>query len=167
MAASPASSSGFLSNAGAERSRAPRPIRPPIRASDADREATVRVLQDAVARGLLTFDEGGERMSAAYGARFVTDLPPLTADLPPAPVQPTAPGWARWREMTAAQLRASFAGGPASGVVSSRLRLALLLATLLAITLLLVAGYVGHEVLQHGGPGFGGGFDRFHDHRFG
>ena len=37
---------------------------PPLRASDADRAETVRALQDAVARGLLTHDEGSERMSA-------------------------------------------------------------------------------------------------------
>src|SRR5436305_1876366 len=68
----------------------------PMRASDADRHATVHVLQDAVARGLLTTDEGGERMAVAYAARHLDDLPALTADLPPAPEAaeaPAAPGW--------------------------------------------------------------------------
>ena len=39
-----------------------------LRASDADRQATVTRLQDAVARGQLTHDEGSERMALAYGA---------------------------------------------------------------------------------------------------
>ena len=37
-----------------------------MRASDADRQQTVQQIQDAAARGLLTPDEAGERMSAAY-----------------------------------------------------------------------------------------------------
>src|SRR4051812_30495191 len=67
--------------------------RPPMRASDDDRAATVRMLQDAVARGLLTTDEGGERMALAFAFVRLTDLGPLTADLPPAPIAVTAPGW--------------------------------------------------------------------------
>ena len=73
---------------------------PSMRASDADRHATVHVLQDAVARGLLTTDEGGERMAVAYAARHLDDLPPLTADLPPAPgatEAPAPPGGGRSR----------------------------------------------------------------------
>ena len=64
-----------------------------MRASDADRDATVVVLQDAVARGLLTPDEGSERMAAAFGAVYRADLPSLTADLPPADVRIRALGW--------------------------------------------------------------------------
>src|SRR6478752_3051275 len=64
-----------------------------LRASDADRVAVVRRLHDAVVRGLLTMEECDERVAAAYAARFVRDLPPLTADLPPAPsTAPVAPG---------------------------------------------------------------------------
>src|SRR4051794_41974535 len=58
---------------------------PPVRASDADRQAVVAVLHDAFTRGLLTMEECDERMAAAYSARFVRGLPPLTAHLPPAP----------------------------------------------------------------------------------
>src|SRR3982750_659231 len=65
-----------------------------LRASDTDRQQTVHLLQDAAARGLLTQDEAGERMAAAYAAQHLDELPPLTADLPPvAPPAPTAPGW--------------------------------------------------------------------------
>jgi Domain of unknown function (DUF1707) len=42
----------------------PTPTR--LRASDADRQQTVHELQDAAVRGLLTPDEAGERMAAAY-----------------------------------------------------------------------------------------------------
>ena len=42
-----------------------------VRASDADRLATVERLQDAVARGLLTPDEGSERMADAFAAVFL------------------------------------------------------------------------------------------------
>lgn len=55
---------------------------PRMRASDADREATVQVLQQALARGLLPFEEAGGRMTVAYAALFVADLAELTADLP-------------------------------------------------------------------------------------
>ena len=66
---------------------------PRMRASDADRLATVKQLQDAVARGLLAPDEGSERMADAFVAVHLTDLDPLTEDLPPAPPERTAPGW--------------------------------------------------------------------------
>jgi hypothetical protein len=52
---------------------------PPMRASDSDRAATVHRLQDAVAQGRLTPDEGSERMAAAFAAVHLHDLrePPL------------------------------------------------------------------------------------------
>src|SRR4051794_37120811 len=82
-------------NSGApDSSQPPQEPTPRARASDADREAVVRTLHDAVTRGLLTLQEGDERMAAAYAARFLDDLPSLTADLPPAaPSAPVAPGW--------------------------------------------------------------------------
>src|SRR4051794_41893797 len=61
-----------------------------LRASDADRAATVQTLQEAVGHGLLTYEEGSDRMAAAFAARFRDELPRLTADLPAvaAPSQP-------------------------------------------------------------------------------
>src|SRR5436190_1734999 len=71
-----------------------------LRTSDAERSAVVDVLQDAVAHGLLTHDEGGERMASALAAKFRDELPPLTADLPPAPAPgPAAPTAAGWRQL--------------------------------------------------------------------
>jgi Domain of unknown function (DUF1707) len=57
---------------------------PDLRASDADREHTVEVLQEGFAQGRLTADEFQERMDAAYAAKTLAQLAPLTADLPPA-----------------------------------------------------------------------------------
>jgi hypothetical protein len=71
----------------------------PMRASDQDREQVVARLNEAVGRGLLTLPEAEERIAAAYAARFLDDLTPLTADLPgPAEPEPTPPprrdrGW--------------------------------------------------------------------------
>jgi hypothetical protein len=55
---------------------------PGIRASDADRERTVAVLQQEVGTGRLTLDEFAERSSAAYRARLLGELAALTRDLP-------------------------------------------------------------------------------------
>ena len=67
---------------------------PRMRASDADRLATVERLQDAVARGLLTPDEGSERLADAFAAVHLTALDPLPEDHTPAqePPEITAPG---------------------------------------------------------------------------
>jgi Domain of unknown function (DUF1707)/2TM domain len=57
---------------------------PNIRASDAERDATVAMLSDATAEGYLTPEELDERLAAAFGARTIEDLTRLTQDLPPA-----------------------------------------------------------------------------------
>lgn len=51
-------------------------------ASDGDRDAAARVLNEAFAEGRLTADEHGERVRAAYAARTWPELARLTADLP-------------------------------------------------------------------------------------
>jgi hypothetical protein len=84
-----------------------RPSGPRMRASDDDRAATVRVIQDAVVRGLLTPEEASERLAAAWAAVHVRDLPPLTADLPPRPSARTAPGWGVLATMASEQVRSS------------------------------------------------------------
>jgi hypothetical protein len=100
----------------------------PTRASDADRAAVVAALHDAVTRGMLTLEECDERVAVAYAARFLRELPPLTADLPPAaPPAPVAPGWQALAAMVLLQLRTSLAGTSSSGTVRSRPRLAVVL----------------------------------------
>lgn len=53
-----------------------------LRASDADRERVATILRGAAGVGLLTLDEAGDRLGAAYAARTTAELTPLTADLP-------------------------------------------------------------------------------------
>ncbi len=53
-----------------------------MRASDADREATVARLQHAVGEGRLDLDEFGRRAQAAYAAVTTGELEALLADLP-------------------------------------------------------------------------------------
>lgn len=65
-------------------------------ASDADREVTVSVLNEAFAQGRLTADEHAGRVREAYAARTWRELGALTADLPglagpPGPARTTAP----------------------------------------------------------------------------
>lgn len=129
---------------------------PRIRASDADRTATVDVLQDAVARGLLTHDEGGERMATALAARFRDELPPLTADLPPlpapAPAAAAAAGWRQLGSTLVAQVRHDVQAAVAAGPRSRRFLLTALVAILLVGFLVTVAALVVHGM-------FDGGYD--------
>ncbi len=61
------------------------PPTPGLRASDAEREATVTRLHRAATEGRLDADELEERLSAAYAAKLCTDLEPLTVDITPPP----------------------------------------------------------------------------------
>ena len=63
-----------------------------VRASDAEREQTVALLQRSFADGRLTQAELGERAGAAYAARTRAQLRDLTADLPAALKKPPRPG---------------------------------------------------------------------------
>ncbi|GAA5023070.1 DUF1707 domain-containing protein [Actinopolymorpha pittospori] len=58
------------------------------RASDADRDAVVARLQDALADGRIDFEEFDKRMSAVTESRTFGALTPLTADLPDLRSQP-------------------------------------------------------------------------------
>jgi Domain of unknown function (DUF1707) len=130
---------------------------PRLRASDLDRLATVRVLQDAVARGLLTLDEGSDRMAAAFAAVHVAELGPLTADLPSARER-TAPGWRPLGTMALEQVRSSL-HAPWSGRLSPA-RIAV--AVFIAFVLLMLIGSMFAELFFDGGRDFGHhhGFDR-------
>jgi len=78
---------------------------PKVRASDAEREATVERLREATAEGRLTFGELTERTGAAYTATTRGELGPLTADLPEvssAPAAPVRPATGRDREWVVA-----------------------------------------------------------------
>ncbi|MGW4896219.1 DUF1707 SHOCT-like domain-containing protein [Kitasatospora sp. NPDC004240] len=53
-----------------------------MRASDADRERVAELLRDAYAEGRLDVEEHAERIEAAYKAKTMGELVPLTRDLP-------------------------------------------------------------------------------------
>ena len=116
-----------------------------LRASDAERHATIDVLQDAMTRGLLTPEEGDERMAAAFTARFRDELPALTADLPPAGTTTsvaTAP--TSWRGLLTALVtlvRAEVAATVAAGFRSRRFLVTALVAVGLLGGLALVVGH--------------------------
>jgi hypothetical protein len=65
---------------------APRPYAEPaegdLRASDADRERVAAALRDAYAEGRLDAEEHSQRLDAAYAAKTLGELVPLTRDLP-------------------------------------------------------------------------------------
>jgi hypothetical protein len=131
-----------------------------MRASDADRLATVEHLQDAVARGLLTPDEGSERMADAFAAVHLSDLDPLTEDLPPAPPERTAPGWRSLGTLAVEQVRASL-----TTAATGRLRVARVAVVLLVASLFLVlAGARTGVALSDSGGGGGGGDDGWYEH---
>jgi hypothetical protein len=62
-----------------------------VRASDAEREQAVALLQRSFADGRLTQAELEERVGAALAARTRDQLGALTADLPGADVRPARP----------------------------------------------------------------------------
>jgi hypothetical protein len=71
--------------------REAKPGTPSIRASDAERDATVQRLQTAFAEGRLTDQEFDDRMRTALAARTHTDLDELVNDLPATSARGAAP----------------------------------------------------------------------------
>jgi|SRR5215207_9438773 len=124
---------------------------PRMRASDADRLATVKQLQDAMVRGLLAPDEGSERMADAFAAVHLTDLDPLTEDLPPSPPQRTPPGWRSLGTLAVEQVRASLTTA-AGRLSAARVAVVLLVASLF----LVLVGALSGMALSDGGGGGGG-----------
>ncbi|MFW3171986.1 DUF1707 SHOCT-like domain-containing protein [Geodermatophilus sp. CPCC 206100] len=134
---------------------------PRMRASDADRLAVVKHLQDAVARGLLTPDEGSERMADAFAAVHRTDLDPLAEDLPPAPAERTAPGWRSLGTLAVEQVRASLTTAATGRLRTARVAVVLVVASLF---LVLLGALSGVAMSDSGGSGGGGGGDGWHEH---
>jgi len=118
---------------------------PRLRASDVERTETVEVLQGAMARGLLTHEEGDERMAAAFAARFRDQLPPLTADLPwaeTAAAATTPPvGWRGLFAALVTLVRAEIAATAAAGFRSRRFLVTALVVLALLGGLALVVGH--------------------------
>ncbi|WP_328806453.1 DUF1707 SHOCT-like domain-containing protein [Streptacidiphilus fuscans] len=70
---------------------------PALRAGDVDRDRVAAVLADALATGHLDPEEHASRLEAAYAARTLAELHPLTLDLPvsASELQPVEPPSAR------------------------------------------------------------------------
>jgi antitoxin component HigA of HigAB toxin-antitoxin module len=62
-----------------------------LRAGHADREQAIETLKAAFVQGRLTREELAARAGQAFAARTYADLAALTADIPPAPLEPAAP----------------------------------------------------------------------------
>jgi hypothetical protein len=136
---------------------------PRVRASDADRHLVVHRLQEAVARGQLTFDEGSERMARAWASRHLDELPELTADLPaPVAAQPAAPGWRALALLAVLQLRTTLGGAAGPGSRAAQVRLAALSVAVLLVAGL-VLGLVVGDLAGHGAEA--GDFPGGHFHR--
>jgi hypothetical protein len=82
---------------------------PAVRASNDDRERVAAILRAAAGQGLLTLAEVDERLAAVYAATHVSELAPLTADLPDAGRR-LAPVDLRARTTARAGVRAHAAG---------------------------------------------------------
>src|SRR3984885_13164893 len=65
--------------------------RPPILASDAERERSITLLREAVGEGRLTLEEFSERVGLAHAARTDQELAHLARDLPSNPAAPAPP----------------------------------------------------------------------------
>jgi hypothetical protein len=65
--------------------------RPPILASDAERERSIAVLRDAVGEGRLTLEEFSERIVLVQAARTDRELANLVRDLPAVPAASAPP----------------------------------------------------------------------------
>lgn len=136
-----------------------RPEDPDLRASDDDRASTVRLLQDAVVRGLLTADEGSERMAAAWAAVHLRELGPLTADLPrPRPVR-AAPGWGVLATMATEQVRASLHAARSGRLSPARIAAVVAVVLLLVVLVGSLIGELVDEFSDDWGDG-PRGFDR-------
>ncbi len=135
---------------------------PRMRASDADRRTTVEQLQDAVARGLLTPDEGSERMADAFAAVHLSDLDPLTEDLPPAPPERTAPGWRSLGTLAVEQVRASLTTAATGRLRAARVAFVLLVASFFLVLVGALSGVALSD--SGGGGGSGGGWGDHWDH---
>lgn len=113
----------------------------PVRASDAEREAVVRVVQQAGADGRLTLTETEERLAGIYAARFRHELTPFTEDLPGT------------QDRTAGRLGTRPSGWPNLPAGRSRGPLLVHAAFVLVMATVLIAGWVASGV-PYFWPGF-------------
>lgn len=120
---------------------------PDLRASDADREAAGERLRVAALEGRLDPAELDERMSAAYAARWCSELAELTADVTPPPAHAPAP-----------VARPTFvrAHGPTNGLAIASLVVGLFWMWWIGSVLAVVFGHVAlNQIARNGQSGRG------------
>ncbi len=117
-----------------------------VRASHAERAATVDRLHAALGEGRLELDETEERVAAAYGSSYRSDLLPLLADLPPAEPRGLRAGWAQvWQTIvrqvwvSLARVRGTQPTDPSRG--QQRAVTVVLVASMLWVLLCLLVGF--------------------------
>lgn len=125
------------------------PPAPPsrLRASDAEREATVARLHQALGEGRLDLTETEERVAAAYAARYHDEFPALLADLPqPGTVRGNAaPEWGELWASTVWRARSGLLG-PQEHPTPGQCRSAAWL-VVLALAWMLLCAFVGAAVV--------------------
>lgn len=123
-----------------------------LRASHADRERVAAHLHAAAGNGLFTLDEVDDRLAAAYAARHLSELAPLTADLPPATEGSVAvaPGWSAITAAVSLQLRTGVAASAqrrrAVRLVAAHPAVAAVVTALLLVGLVLLARWSGLDL---------------------
>jgi hypothetical protein len=93
-------------------------------------------------------------MADAFAAVHLSDLDPLTEDLPPAPPERTAPGWRSLGTLAVEQVRASLTTAATGRLRAARVAFVLLVASFF---LVLVGALSGVALSDSGGGGGGGG----------
>lgn len=139
------------------------PSRPPVRASDGDRQRVADLLREHTTAGRLTMEEYEQRVDSAFAAKTIAELRPLLADLPVPlddvlplatalpPAAPVGQGWSK---------------PPAQASGPRWTMLLLAVALLVGFVLLMTRGFFFWPLLIGGFFVFGGGRHRHrHHHR--
>ncbi|MFC8194382.1 DUF1707 domain-containing protein [Streptomyces sp. NPDC057298] len=118
---------------------------PELRASHADRDRVVDVLRIAAGDGLLDADELDERLEVALSARTLSELAPLTADLPPVSAAAGAAGAEVKDVVRIEQIHSGAIERVGRWVVPRRLELAV---TFCEVTLDFTDAVITHDTLR-------------------
>lgn len=117
-----------------------------VRASNAEREATVERLHTALGEGRLELDETEKRVAAAYGSSYRSELVALLADLPATEPRGLRAGWAQvWQTIvrqawvSVARVRGTQLTDPSRG--QQRAMTIVLVAGVLWVLLCLLVGF--------------------------
>ena len=117
-----------------------------VRASHAERAATVERLHTALGEGRLELDETEQRVATAYGSSYRSDLLPLLADLPAAEPRGLRAGWAQvWQTIvrqawvSLARVRGTRPTDPSRG--QQQTMTVVLVASMLWVLLCLLVGF--------------------------